>query len=110
MRSLLRELNGLLSFTYELNTTDMSNNKISYVRVPWTTSDHSFVNLKEWINTAIQIAGSKHSGTFKSAYRIVNHMIRFYHDSFLLACKIKSTYLQGDELNTIPSNVKCSKG
>jgi len=28
MRSLLRELNALLSTTYELNTTDMSNNKI----------------------------------------------------------------------------------
>ncbi len=87
MRSLLRELNRLLSTTYELNTTDMSNNKISYVQVPWTSSDHSFVNTKEWIDTAIQIAGSKHSGTFKSAYRIVNHMIKFYRDSFLLACE-----------------------
>ena len=48
MRSLLRELNTLLSTTYELNTTDMSNNKICYVRVPRTSSDNSFRNLKEW--------------------------------------------------------------
>jgi hypothetical protein len=81
MRSLLRESNGLLSTTYELNTTDMSNNKKSYVRY------HSFVNSKEWCDTAIQIAGSKHSGTFESAYCIVNHMIKFYRDSFLLACE-----------------------
>ena len=87
MHSLLRELNGLLSTTYELNTTDMSNNQILYVQVPQTSSDHSFVNTKEWIDTPIQIAGSKHSGTFKSAYRIVNHMIKFYRDSFLLACE-----------------------
>jgi hypothetical protein len=65
--SLLRELNGLLSNTYELNTTDMLKNKILYVRVHRTLGDHSFVNTKEWINTAIQIAGSKHSGMFESA-------------------------------------------
>ncbi len=82
---LLKELNGLLSTTYELDTTNMLNNIISCVRVPWTTSDHSFCNLKEWVDTAIQIAGSKHGGTFKSAYRFVNHIIRFYRDSFIAA-------------------------
>jgi hypothetical protein len=35
MHSLLRELNGLLSTSYELNTTgNMSNKVISYVQVP----------------------------------------------------------------------------
>ncbi len=47
MRCLLRELNGLLSTTYELDTKDMSNNKIAYVQVPRTTSDHLFCNLKK---------------------------------------------------------------
>ncbi len=42
---------------YELDTTDMSNNKILYVQVPRTTSDHSFHNSKEWVDTVIQIAG-----------------------------------------------------
>jgi hypothetical protein len=29
----------------------------------------------------------KHGGTFESAYRITNHIIRYYNDSFLAACK-----------------------
>jgi hypothetical protein len=37
MRSLLRELNALLSTRYELKTMDVSNNEICYVRVPRTS-------------------------------------------------------------------------
>jgi hypothetical protein len=83
----LTELNHLLSTTYELNVSDTSNNKISYVRVPCTNSDHSFLNSNEWVDTAIQIAGSKHGGTFESAYRVANHLLRFYKDSVLADCK-----------------------
>jgi hypothetical protein len=43
--------------------------------------------LKEWVNTTIQISGSIHGGTFESAYRIANHIIHYYYDSFLAACK-----------------------
>ncbi len=46
MHCLLTELNHLLSTTYELNVSDTSNNKISYVRVPRTNSNHSFLNSK----------------------------------------------------------------
>jgi len=77
MRSLLRELNALLSTTYELNTTDMSNNKICYVQVPQTSSDSSFRNSKELLDAAIQISGSKQNDTFNAAYRIANHLLRF---------------------------------
>ena len=87
MRSLLRELNALLSTTYELNTTDMSNNKICYVRVPRTSSDSSFRNSKEWLDAAIQISGSKQNDRFNAAYRIANHLLRFYKDSVLAACE-----------------------
>jgi hypothetical protein len=87
MRSLLNELNCLLSMTYQLDVSGISNKKISYVRVPRTQSDRSFLNSKEWLDTAIQINGSKHGGTFESAYRITNHIIRFYRDSFLAACE-----------------------
>ena len=87
MRSLLSELNDLLSTTYQLDVNGLSNKRISYVRVPRTKSDRSFWNLKEWIDTAIQISGSKHGGTFESAYRITNHIIRYYNDSFLAACE-----------------------
>ena len=90
MRSLLRELNTLLSTTYELNTTDMSNNKICYVRVPRTSSDNSFRNSKEWLDTAIQISGSKQNDTFNAAYRIANHLLRFYKDSVLAACETQN--------------------
>ena len=88
MRELLKELNELLSTEYQLDVNGISNNKISYVRVPRTQSDRSFLNSKEWVDTAIKIAGSKQS-TFESAKRITNHIIRYYRDSFLAACEIQ---------------------
>ncbi len=87
MQYLLTELNDLLSTTYGLNVSDMFYKKISYVRVPRTSSNRSFQNSKEWIDTAIQIAGSKHAGTYEAAYRIANHLLRFYRDSVLAACE-----------------------
>jgi hypothetical protein len=88
MRSLFSELNDLLSTTYQRDVTELLNNKkISYVKVPRTTSDCSLVKKKEWVDNTIQVAGSKHNSTFESAYRIANHICRFYRDSFLAACK-----------------------
>jgi hypothetical protein len=88
LRGLLQENNHLLSSEYELNVHDISSNKsISYVRVPRTKSDNAFTNSKEWLDTTIKISGSSHGGTFESAYQITNHIIKFYRDSFLAACK-----------------------
>ncbi len=87
MRGLLKEMNHLLSTDYELNLRGVSNKPISYVRVPRTTSDNAFTNSKEWLDTAIKISRSKQGGTFESAYRIANHLIKYYKDSFLAACK-----------------------
>jgi hypothetical protein len=42
MRSLLSELNNLLSTTYQLDVSGLSNKRISYVRVPRTKSNRSF--------------------------------------------------------------------
>ncbi len=64
MRALLAELIELLIKDYKLNVIDYANNYVSYVRVPKTSSDWSFLNTKEWLNVAIEIAGSKHEGTF----------------------------------------------
>ena len=76
MCGLFTELNELLSTEYQLDINGISNKKISYVRVPRTQSDRSFLNPKEWVNTAIEISGSKQrSGTFESAKRITNHII-----------------------------------
>ena len=82
MRGLLTELNELLSTEYQLDVNRISNNKISYVRVPRTQNDPSFLNSKEWVDTAIKIAGSKQS-TFESAKRIANHIIQYYRASLL---------------------------
>ncbi len=87
MCSLLSELNDLLNSTYQLDVSGISHNKLSYIQVPRSKSDRSFLNLKEWVNTAIQISGSNHGGTFEAAFHIPNHIIRNYHDSFLAACK-----------------------
>jgi hypothetical protein len=87
MHELLSELNSILSTTYQLNFNGLSNNKISYVRVPQTSTDRSFYNTKEWVDIAIQISGSRHNGTFEEAYRIANHILHYYRDSFLAACE-----------------------
>ena len=89
MCSLLTELDELLSTEYQLDINGISNKKISYIRVPRTQSDRSFLNSKEWVNTAIEIARSKRGGTFESAKRITNNIIRYYRDSFLAACEIQ---------------------
>jgi hypothetical protein len=80
-------LNHLLSTKYELNLRGISNKHIVYVQVPTTSSDHAFTNSKEWLDTTIQIAGSKHNGTFESAYCIANHLLCFYKDSVIAACE-----------------------
>jgi hypothetical protein len=54
MRGLLTELNELLSTEYQLDVNGISNKKISYVRVPRTQSDRSFLNSKEWVDTAME--------------------------------------------------------
>jgi hypothetical protein len=46
MRSLLSELNNLLSTMYQLDINGLSNNKISYVRVLRMRRDCSFLNTK----------------------------------------------------------------
>jgi len=78
MCGFLTELNELLSTEYQLDINGISNKKISYVRVPRTQSDRSFLNSKEWVDTTIEITGSKRGGTFESAKRITNHIIRYY--------------------------------
>jgi hypothetical protein len=55
--------------------------------VPKTSSDRSFQNSKEWLDAAIKVAGTKHKGTYEAAYRISNHLLRFYRDSVLAACE-----------------------
>jgi len=55
--------------------------------VPQTSSDSSFRNSKEWLDAAIQISGSKQNDRFNAAYRIANHLLRFYKDSVLAACE-----------------------
>ena len=88
MRALLAELIELLGKDYELNVIDSSNNtQLTYVRIPKTSSNRSFHNSKEWLDVAIKVAGTKHGGTFEAAYRISNHLLRFYRDSVMAACE-----------------------
>jgi hypothetical protein len=89
MQALLTELTIFLSPDYELKVKDVAKHGhvIHYVRVPITSNNQSFQKDKEWLDAAIQISRSKHKGTFESAYRITNHLIRFYKDSVVAACE-----------------------
>ena len=55
--------------------------------MPKTSSNRYFQNSKEWLDAAIKVAGTKHKGTYEAAYRISNHLLRFYRDSVLAACE-----------------------
>jgi hypothetical protein len=79
MQALVTELAHIFSTEYELKVKDIAKvgHEISYVRIPRTSSDRLSQNSKEWLDAAIQIAGSKHKGTFKSAYHMSNHLIHF---------------------------------
>jgi hypothetical protein len=108
MRGLLAELIDLLSKDYELNIIDSANNSVSYVRVPKTSSDRSFQNTKEWLDVAIKIAASKHKTTYEAAYRIANHLCRFYKDSVLAACETQKNVVCEPMSATAFSSMMCA--
>ena len=44
-----------------------------------------FNNTKSWVDEALKYNGSTHGGTIESAFRVSNHLCRFYRDSFVTA-------------------------
>ncbi len=58
---------------------------IEFVRVPHSSSDKSFNNTKSRVDEALKYNGLTHGGTFESAFRVSNHLCRFYRDSFVAA-------------------------
>jgi hypothetical protein len=70
MQALLTELTIFFSSDYEFKVNNIAKHGhvIRYVRVPITSSNQSFQKDKEWLDAAIQMFGSKHKGTFESAY------------------------------------------
>ena len=59
MQALLTELTNFFSADYELKVKDMAKqgHVICYFKVPTNSNDRSFLNNKEWLDTAIQISG-----------------------------------------------------
>jgi hypothetical protein len=64
---------------------DFGGHDIMFVRVPRSSSDKSFNNTKSWVDEALKYNGSTHGGTIESAFRVSNHLCRFYRDSFVTA-------------------------
>ena len=56
-----------------------------FVRVPRSSSEKSFNNTKSWVDEALKYNGSTHGGKFEIAFRVSNHLCRFYRDSFVAA-------------------------
>ena len=84
----------------KMNVTDHGGHKNSYIRVPRSSSDLSFNNTKLWIDKALEINGSPHNGTFESAYRVANHLCRFYGDSVRQALK-KQGWVIAEKMYTV---------
>ena len=53
--------------------------------MPHSASDKSFNNTKSWVDQALKYNGSPHPTTFESAFRVSNHLCRFYKDAFVAA-------------------------
>ena len=86
VRSMLSEIVHLLDASREgLKVKDFGGHDIMFVRVPRLSSDKSFNNTKSWVDEALKYNGSTHGGTFESAFRVSNHLCRFYRDSFVAA-------------------------
>ena len=98
---LLAEIIRLMGGTSrQMNVTDNAGNKNSFIRVPRSSSDKSFNNTKSWVDKALEISGSPHNGTFESAYRVANHLCRFYGDSVRQALK-KQGMVIAEEMSTV---------
>jgi hypothetical protein len=68
-----------------LRVKDFGGHDVNFIQVPHSSSDKYFNNTKLWVDEALQINRSTHSGSFESAFRISNHLCRFYRDSFVAA-------------------------
>jgi hypothetical protein len=66
-----------------LKVNGLGGHDIMFVRVPPSSSDKSFNNTKSWVDEALKYNGSTHGGTFESAFRVSNHLCRFYRDLFV---------------------------
>ena len=86
IRSMLTEIIHLLdSSRGGLRVKDFGGHEVEFVRVPRSSTDKSFNNNKSWVDDALKINGSTHGGTYESAFRVSNHLCRFYRDSFVAA-------------------------
>jgi hypothetical protein len=83
-----------------INVKDYAGHAISFLHVPWTSSDKSFNNNKSWVDEALQISGSAHNGTFESAFRVANHLCKFYRDSVCKALN-KQGMVIAQEMSTV---------
>jgi hypothetical protein len=66
-----------------LKVKDFGGHNFMFDQVPRSSSDKSFNNTKSWVDEALKNNGSTHGGTFESAFRVLNHLCRFYGDSFV---------------------------
>jgi hypothetical protein len=86
VRSMLLEIVHLLDALQEgLKVKDFGGHDVVFVRVPCSSSDKLFNNTKSWVDEALKINGSTHGGKFEIAFRVSNHLCRFYRDSFVAA-------------------------
>ena len=86
IRSMLTEIIHLLdSSRGGLKVKDFGGHEVEFVRVPRSSTDKSFNNNKSWVDDALKVNGSTHGGTYESAFRVSNHLCRFYRDSFVAA-------------------------
>jgi hypothetical protein len=84
--SMLLEIVHLLDASREgLKVKDFGGCNVMFVQVPRSSSDKSFNNTKSWVDEALKYNGWIHGGTFESAFRVSNHLCRFYRDSFFAA-------------------------
>ncbi|KAL7553941.1 hypothetical protein ACHAWF_017571 [Thalassiosira exigua] len=66
---------------------DSRNHDVSYVHIKKASSDESFRKSRDWLEEAIAISGSKEPDTSGSAFRIANHLFKYYKDAGVAAAE-----------------------
>jgi hypothetical protein len=78
---LISEIMRLMdALRHGINVIVYAGHAISFLCMPQLSSDKLFNNSKSWVDKALQISGSPHKGTIESAFRVANHLCRFYGD------------------------------
>lgn len=76
MRPLLSEVLYLLDASKEgLKVHNFAGHEVSFLQIPWASSDQSFNNSKHWVDDALSLNHGPNESTFESALCVIIYFV-----------------------------------